>query len=112
MARPKLEAADLRTRARLARAAAELASAAEDVEQRVSAAGAAQRAVATARRDYAESWDDFAGELRAAHQLGVSIAELSRITGYGVGFIRPIVLGVTTAPRPQGRRARQVGDRP
>ena len=49
--------------------------------------------------------DTEVGRLRTAlvHRPG---AELSRITGYSVGFIRPIVLGLTVAPRPQGRRAR------
>ena len=110
MARRKLDTADQPTRAKLARAAAELASSARTVDERTAAVRVATRAVATARRDYVETWDDFAASVRAAHELGVSVAELSRITGFGVSFIRPIVLGLTTGPRPQGRRPRQTDD--
>jgi hypothetical protein len=112
VARHKLETADPRTKGTLARGAAELVSSTDDVDLAAAAVQVTERALATARREYAECWEAFADLLRRAHGSGVSVAELSRITGYGVGFIRPIVLGQTHAPRPQGRRARQLDDRP
>jgi hypothetical protein len=111
MARRKLDTADARTRASLARGAAELGSAARAVEDRTIAIRVAVRAAEVARRDYAEAWEDLAATVRAAHEAGLSVAEMSRITGYGPGFIRPLALGLVRAPRPQGRRPRQADDR-
>lgn len=105
--RPKLDTVDRATRGVLARAAADLVAASGALNDRSAAVRAAARAQETARREYAEAWEELAAAVRAAHRQGVSVAELSRVTGYGVGFLRPLALGLTTAARPQARRPRQ-----
>lgn len=108
--RRKLDTVDRMTRTVLAGAAAELAASCRALNDRSAAVRAAARAERTARRDYVEAWEEFAAAVRAAHRRGVSVAELSRITGYGSGFVRPLALGLTTATRPQARRPRQRAD--